>query len=150
MVKPRALAVQHADNFVAHQKRQGELGPGRFCRAYVTGILPDVGSVDRLLLEGRGASKPFAQPQPDRVLSFVPADLRAHAQLLRFLIQQKDGRILQMEIVARDGQNPLQHLVWIKGGEHGLARIVKDCGFLHSERILPWRAGVTEVPKVTG
>jgi hypothetical protein len=29
-----------------------------------------------------------------------------------------------MEIVTRDGQDPLQHLIWIKGGKHGLARIV--------------------------
>jgi hypothetical protein len=54
----------------------------------------------------------------------VPADLRAHIQLPRLLIEQQDGDVGQMKEVARDGQNSLQHLVEIKGGEHGLARFI--------------------------
>jgi hypothetical protein len=37
-----------------------------------------------------------------------------------------------MKIVMRDGQDALQHLVQIKGGEHSLACIVQDCDSIHT------------------
>src|SRR3981081_3415534 len=54
-----------------------------------------------------------------------------------------------MEIVARDAQDSLQHLVQIKGGEKGLPRVVKNRNFCHSKGILSSGTRVTEVPKVT-
>src|ERR1700682_2728662 len=54
-----------------------------------------------------------------------------------------------MEVVARDPKDSLQHLVQIKGGEDGLARIVQNCDFCHSKGILSSGTAVTEVPKVT-
>src|ERR1700682_3188814 len=53
-----------------------------------------------------------------------------------------------MEVVARDPKDSLQHLVQIKGGEDGLARIVQNCDFCHSKGILSSGTAVTEVPKV--
>src|ERR1700691_2534193 len=55
-----------------------------------------------------------------------------------------------MKIVACDGQDALQHLVQIEGGEHGLAGIVQDRDFIHSSRrIVTWQRQLAEVPKVT-
>src|ERR1700729_1854114 len=68
---------------------------------------------------------------PSRILSWPSSDLRADAQLLRLLIEQQDGHIPQMEIVAGNLQDALQHLIQIEGGEHSLARFVQDRDFLH-------------------
>jgi hypothetical protein len=55
-----------------------------------------------------------------------------------------------MKIVACDGQDVLQHLIQIKGGEHSLACIVQDCDFIHtSGDIVTWKRWLPEVPKVT-
>ena len=67
---------------------------------------------------------PSWHPRQICVLAGIPADLRTDAQLLGLLVEQQDGHVRQMEIVARDGQDSLQHLVQIKGGEHGLARFI--------------------------
>ena len=63
---------------------------------------------------------------PKQILSVpgVPADLRTDAQLLLLLVEQQDGHVRQMKIVARNRQDALQHLVQIEGGEHRLACVV--------------------------
>src|SRR5437879_4481939 len=73
----------------------------------------------------------MADVQEDLVLAFIPADLGADRQMLFLLVEQKDGDVLQMKIVARDCQDSLQHLIQIKGGEYGLARVVQDRYFCH-------------------
>src|SRR5258708_40208819 len=54
-----------------------------------------------------------------------------------------------MKVVARDPKDSLQHLVQIKGGENGLARVIQNRNFCHSKGILSSGAALTEVPKVT-
>ena len=58
--------------------------------------------------------------------------------------------VLQMEVIPRNHQDPLQDFVQVKGGEHRLAGVVKDRDLLHVAcRILPRGDNGTEVPKVT-
>ena len=75
---------------------------------------------------------PWPRGEPNLVLAFVPANLRADVQLLRLLVEQRDGHIPQMKIVVRDAEDALQHLIQIEGGEHSLACIVQDCDFIHT------------------
>src|ERR1700730_2252664 len=70
-------------------------------------------------------------PQTNRILTGIPADLRTNAQLPGLLVEQQDSHIPQVKKVARDSQDSLQHLVQIKGGEHGLARVKQNCEFRH-------------------
>ena len=103
--------------------------------AEIAWILCDVGRINGLLLERRGSRDSLARRHPNLVLPFVPANLRADVQLLRLLVEQQYGDVAQMKVVPRDAENALQHLVRIKGGEHGLARIVQDRDFIHGSLI---------------
>src|SRR5580658_716967 len=145
-----ALTIEHADYFVPHHQRDGDLGTGGLGTAHVTRVFADVGSVNGLLLERSRSRYSLAERDANLVLPFIPANLRADVQLLRLLVEQYNRHIPQMKIVARDRQDALQHLVQIEGGEHSLASIVQDCDSVHTcGHIVTWRGRLLEVPKVT-
>jgi hypothetical protein len=89
-------------------------------------------------------------PRKNGVLTGVPADLRTDAEPPRLVIEQEDGDVPQMEVVARDGKNALQDLVQVKRREHGLPRIVQDRNLRHSGGILAAEKVTSKVPQVTG
>ena len=132
VVEVIALAIKHADYFVTHHQGNCKLGASRFGGAEIARIFGDVGRVDRLFLLRRSPSDSVPYRQAVRILAFVPANLRADEQLLRLLVEQHNGHVSQMKIVVCDLQDALQHLVQIKGGEHGLAGIVQDRNFIHT------------------
>ena len=145
-----ALAVEHAHYFISHHHRNCQLRPRGFSGGDVTRIFGYVRNVERPLLFRRDARDAVADRQAEFVVSVVPADLAAHAEFLGFLIQQEDCDVLQMEVIPRNHQDPLQDFVQVEGGEHRLAGVVKDRDLLHVAcRILPRGDNGTEVPKVT-
>jgi hypothetical protein len=80
----------------------------------------------------------------------VPANLRTRIQFVCLLIQQQDSDILQVEVVARDDQDLLQHFIEIKRGQYRLAGIVKNGYFLHvAAGFYSALLRVAEVSKVT-
>ena len=80
----------------------------------------------------------------------VPSNLRAGIEFVSLLIQQQDSDVLQVEVVARDDQDLLQHLIEIKGRQYRLAGVVKNGDFLHvADGFYSALPGVTEVSKVT-
>ena len=52
-------------------------------------------------------------------------------KFLLFFVQQQDGHVLQVEVVARDDQNLVQDPLQIGRGEHRLAGVVENGDFLH-------------------
>src|SRR5207245_7169668 len=75
--------------------------------------------------------EPSSNRQPDRIMARVPTNLRAGIEFVCLLVQQEDGNILQVEVVARDDQDLLQHFIEIKRGQYRLAGVVKNGDFLH-------------------
>ncbi len=119
-----ALAIEHSDNFIAHHQGNRQFGASGVRRADIARILGDISGVDGLLCEDRCSRDPVVHAERNFVFAEVPADLRTNAQFLRILVEQQDGDIRQMEIVASDGQDPLQDLIQIEGREHRLPRFV--------------------------
>ena len=117
-------AVEHAHDLIAHHERNGQFRARGLRGADVTRVFADVGGVHRFLLQDRRSGDPVVFSETNLVFAGIPADLRTDAQLPGFLVEQQDGDVRQMKIVPRDRQNSLQHLVQIKGGEHGLAGVV--------------------------
>src|SRR5271157_102104 len=124
VVEAFALAIQHAYNFIPHHEGDRQLRARGLSGANITRVLADIGNIYRLLLESRGSHEALAESEESLVLAGIPAALRTDIQLLRLLVEQQDGYVLQMKIVARDRQDSLQHLVQIEGGEHSLAGVV--------------------------
>ncbi len=135
MVHAVALAIEHAHDFIPNHQGDGELRMRGLGRAEIARILCDVGRINGLFLESGGSGYTLARSPPNLVLPFVPADLRANVQLLRLLVEQQYRDIPQVKVVPCDGQDALQHLVQIEGGEHGLAGIVQDRDVVHSSGI---------------
>ena len=59
--------------------------------------------------------------------------MSANRQLLRRFIEQHDAAILQMKVVADDGENLVKDLVEIEGRQYRLTGVVEDGNALHSE-----------------
>ena len=126
-----ALAIKHAHDLVADHKWHCELGTSALGRFQVTLIFAYVGDIDRPLEAGGSAGDSLPHQDFYLVLAFVPSHLAADTQLLGVRIEQEDGDVVQVKIVARNPQDLIQHLIQVKGGQHRLARIVQDGNFLH-------------------
>jgi len=55
-------------------------------------------------------------------------------EFLLLFVEQQDGDVLQMKIIARNHQDLPQDLVQIEGRQHRLTGIVEDGDLLHSAR----------------
>src|SRR5579871_6207639 len=139
-----ALTIEHSDHFVANHQRNSEFRTGGLRGTDVTWILAHVGSIDRLLFRYRGPGDSLVGSEADLVLAGIPTDLRANAKLLGLLVEQEDGDVRELKVIARNGQDPLQHLVQIKSREHGLAGVIQDRNFWHSSQILSSRMVMIE------
>src|SRR5581483_2559246 len=116
------LAVQHSDNFVSYHQRNCEFRSRGFGGANIAGVLTDVWSVNGVFLEGGSPGNSLVDGKANRVFFPIPADLGANEKLLRLLIEQENGDVGQVKIVARDLQDPLQDLIEVERGEDGLPR----------------------------
>src|ERR1700739_1972967 len=126
-----ALTIEDPHDFIAHHERNCQFRARSLCGTNVAWVLAYVGGIYRLLLQDRCAGDSLMALQTNRILAGIPADLRTNAQLPGLLVEQQDRHVPQLKEVASDGEDSLQHLVQIKGGEHGLARVKQDCEFRH-------------------
>ena len=83
MIEAVALAVEHADHFVAHHKRNRQLRACGLRGTDVARVLGDVRRVDRALLQNRCAGDAVVMAETNFVFAGVPADLRADAEAAR-------------------------------------------------------------------
>ena len=126
-----ALAIQHTHHFIADHQRNCQLRPSSGNRAYVSRVFADVWHIDGLFLERRDAADAFSDLDTLPQLRAVASDLRAQTQLLRLLVEQPDGHVVETEEIARDGQNPLQHLVQVERGQDCLAGVIEHGNSRH-------------------
>ena len=75
-------------------------------------------------------------PLPKGTEKSVPtqrlAEMSANHQPLGCFIKQHDAAALQMKIILNNGENLVEDLVEIEGGQHRLTGVVKDGNPLHN------------------
>src|SRR5579872_3127603 len=129
MVEVFTLAVQHSYHVIAHHERYGQLRASVPGRQDIARIFGDVGGVDRAFLLSCGSGNSRSDRQPDFVVTRIPANLAVDVEVV--FVAQKNGNILQVEIVAHDRKYLLEYPIQIKRGQYRLTGVVEDGYLLH-------------------
>src|ERR1700733_8027325 len=111
-----ALQIHHTDEPVLHDQRNSEFGPNLGIGRDVVLVLRDIVKKNRLTGQSNLPDNAFAERKTHRLdLGSVP-DLEAHAEIVRAIVQQEDGK----NLVVNDGAYQLggtaQQGLQIEGG----------------------------------
>src|SRR5213076_149709 len=97
----------------------------------VARVLRNIGNVDGAFFLRGDAGDALPDGQADLfAVDLAGAVVLAGVETV-LVVDQQDGRRLQMEVVAHDAEDLQQDLVELEGREDRLARVVKDGDFLH-------------------